>query len=117
VEEVADVIRKRDYSRALELLREIHREKAFSMAEAEYGEFDVDKMAKYHAVHIALMSVVYDQEFDVDGESLTGIDYILSRAFTNSLKECREINININNFYNNVISYLNKLLRDLCTTF
>lgn len=109
---VLDVLRRRDPEAARALLAEVHREKAFSMADLEAGvEADI---ALYHAYHVALLSLVQGGEVEVEPDSITGLDFALAVKFAQALGACGRIEGSFDEFFTQVVQHLNRLAASLC---
>jgi hypothetical protein len=113
--DVLEVLRRRDPSLARSALAEVHRQKAFSLADAEYSKEELERAARLHAHHIALMSIILP-EVEVDPESVTGIDYGLAKAFREAWERCADIPPPVDEFYRVVVEELNRLSRSLCSS-
>lgn len=109
------MLRRRDPSLAQSALAEVHRQKAFSLADAEYSREELERAAKLHAHHIALMSLVLPK-VEVDSESVTGLDYRLAKAFQEAWESCADIPLFGDDFYRIVVEELNRLSRSLCSS-
>lgn len=107
-----DALRMRDLEKARALLADVHREKAFAMADAEIGK-EVD-IALYHAYHLALLSLIYRGEAEVESDSVTGLDYLIARRFAQALDSCGRVEGQFDEFFSQVASHLNRLLAALC---
>ncbi|MEM1902105.1 MAG: hypothetical protein QXK71_00390 [Pyrobaculum sp.] len=112
--DIVSVLKSRDLEKIKEALVEVHKAKAFSLADSEYIEKELENAARYHAYHIALISsLIYDVEVDL--ESITGRDYLLAKSFREAESKCELLSIDTGDeFYKTVVEELNNLLSTLC---
>lgn len=111
--DIVEILRKRDINEIKNALIEVHRQKAFSLADSEYLSDERKNAARYHAYHLALISqILPDVETDV--ESITGLDYRLAKAFREGIERCNEIPHVEEEFYKIVVNELNRIIRTLC---
>ncbi|HII47127.1 hypothetical protein [Pyrobaculum aerophilum] len=113
--EIEEILKRRDIARVKDALAEVHREKAFSLADSEYIKEERERAARLHARHIALISLILP-EVEVDPESITGLDYHLARAFRASVDKCTELSLPADDFYRYVVDELNRIVRSLCNS-
>lgn len=117
LEEAVDVIISGDTERARELLGKIHREKTFILADYYLGADVMRDVARYHAVHIAIMSLFPQSK---SGGGLTGLDLSLSSAFAQALSTCGRLESGVDappelaSFFKEVADSLNELVRIIC---
>ncbi|MEL9990439.1 MAG: hypothetical protein QXP98_01185 [Thermoproteus sp.] len=115
--EVVEVLAAKDVARAKALLKRIHDEKTFVLADYYIGGDVLDEAARLHALHIALLSMF------VKGSAggVTGIDLLLAGAFSEALAGCRDVEPprglqgDLAKFYSTAVEALNGLLRRLCS--
>ena len=94
-------------------LAEVHRQKAFSLADSEYVAEELENAARHHAHHIALISRIMP-DVETDPESVTGLDYRLAKAFREGVEKCGEVPPVEDRFFKLVVDELNRLIRALC---
>jgi len=112
--DLVEILKKGNVDDVKRALAEVHKQKAFSLADAEYIKEELKNAAKYHAYHIALISRIMP-EVDVDPESVTGLDYRLAKAFREGVEKCVELPPVEDNFFAVVVEELNRIIRSLCS--
>jgi len=112
--DIVGILRRGDPREIREALAEVHRQKSFALADSEYFKEELKNAARYHAYHIALMSVILP-EVEVDEDSVTGLDYRLAKAFREATQRCGGLSVAVKDeFFKMVVEELNALLRSLC---
>lgn len=111
--DVLEILRRRDVEAARAALAEVHRQKAFALADAEYFKHELKTAARLHAHHIALSSLLLP-EAEVDEESITGLDYKLAKRFREHAEKCAALPPVEDDFFKDVVDELNDLIRRLC---
>ncbi|MGK0548819.1 MAG: hypothetical protein ABWU84_04185 [Pyrobaculum sp.] len=115
--DILEILKTRDEARIKEALAEVHKQKAFSLADSEFVKEEWENAARLHAHHIALISYILPPNVEADPESITGKDYRLAVAFQVALKTCSEIPPPPGDeFYKLVVEELNRLARSLCSS-
>lgn len=113
--DIVEVLKRKNPEEVRRALVEVHRAKAFSLADAEYVAEELEKAARLHAYHIALMSLIAP-EVEVDPDSVTGLDYRLARSFQEGLAKCAELpGVVEDGFYRVVLEELNRIIRSVCS--
>ena len=111
--DVVAVLRRGGPEEVRGALAEVHRQKAFSLADSEYIKEELENVAKLHAYHIALISKIMP-DIEVDPESITGLDYRLAKAFREGVEKCGEVPPVDDKFFRMVVEELNRLIKALC---
>jgi len=112
--DVAAILKRGDPEEIKRALAEVHRQKAFSLADSEYFKEELENAAKLHAYHIALISKIMP-DIEVDPESITGLDYRLAKAFREGVEKCGAVPpMEDKFFFRLVVEELNRLIKALC---
>jgi hypothetical protein len=111
--DVVAILKRGDPEEIKKALAEVHRQKAFSLADSEYFKEELENAARLHAHHIALISRIMP-EAEPDPESVTGLDYRLAKAFREGVEKCGEVPPVEDKFFRSVIEELNRLIKALC---
>jgi hypothetical protein len=111
--DVVAILKRGDPEEIKRALAEVHRQKAFSLADSEYFKEELENAAKLHAHHIALISKIMP-DIEVDPESITGLDYRLAKAFREGVEKCGEVPPVEDKFFKLVVEELNRLIKALC---
>ena len=114
---IVEALAKRDLEEARRLLAEVHREKTFLLADYYLGRDVMGEAARLHALHIALISLIYSE---VKAGGLTGLDLALASSFAEARARCGRVEAprapgELADFYDRVAEELNKLLERLCS--
>lgn len=113
--DIVNVLKSGDVELVRAALAEVHKLKAFSLADSEFLKEEWGNAARLHAHHIALMSRVLS-DVEVDPESITGRDYVLAKAFREAETKCATLSVDVEDeFYRVVVEELNRLVRLLCS--
>ncbi len=117
MDNVAAALAKKDVEEAKRLLAEIHREKALLLGDYYLGVDVVGEVAKLHALHIALISLLYGE---VEAGGVTGLDLSLAASFSRAYANCGRVEPpaaldELADFYKRVVEELNKLINSICS--
>lgn len=114
---VAKVLAEKDVEEAKRLLSEIHKEKAFLLSDYYLGADVLGEAAGLHALHIALISLIYGE---VEAGGVTGLDLSLAASFSRAYANCGRVELpavpdELAGFYKQVVEGLNELVSRLCS--
>lgn len=116
-EAVLEALARRDVEAARRLLADVHREKAYLLDDHYLGRDVADGAARLHALHIALISLLYGE---AEAGGVTGADLALASSFARARATCGPVEPptapeGLADLYRAAARELSRLVEELCS--